>query len=209
MLLGLGGAALVGGLPEAAVSADLFGSLAGGAASLSSVARWAAQLSPTQALPPLPPSLRLPRVSSASPTPTPKQALLLTLSALVPGAFATILQAEGQKVVPAASAQPIFASMPLFAAGWACLLLHEPISAQQAIGGAGTCAAALLAAAAPGGSRPGGRAAAAAAVPEEAADGAARGVVVPTRAAALAAARGEPVPGEAREKVASARMRRR
>ncbi|EOD39200.1 hypothetical protein EMIHUDRAFT_454466 [Emiliania huxleyi CCMP1516] len=102
VLLGLGGAALVGGLPEAAVSADLFGSLAGyGAASLSS-------------------------------------ALLLTLSALVPGAFATILQAEGQKVVPAASAQPIFASMPLFAAGWACLLLHEPISAQQAIGGAGT-----------------------------------------------------------------------
>jgi len=182
VLLGLGGAALVGGLPEAAVSADLFGSLA---ASLSSVARWAAQLSPTQAL-------------------------LLTLSALVPGAFATILQAEGQKVVPAASAQPIFASMPLFAAGWACLLLHEPISAQQAIGGAGTCAAALLAAAAPGGSRPGGRAAAAAAVPEEAADGAARGVVdVPTRAAAVAAARGEPVPGEAREKIASARMRRR
>ena len=54
MLLGLGGAALVGGLPEAAVSADLFGSLAGlCAASLSSVARWAAQLSPTQALPPL------------------------------------------------------------------------------------------------------------------------------------------------------------
>ena len=204
----------MGGLPEAAVSTDLFGSLAGiGAASLSSVARWAAQLSPTQALPPLPPSLRLPRVSSASPTPTPKQALLLTLSALVPGAFATILQAEGQKVVPAASAQPIFASMPLFAAGWACLLLHEPISAQQAIGGAGTCAAALLAAAVtcsvPRGGRAGDSAAAAAAVPEEAADGAARGVVVPTRAAALAAARGEPVPGEAREKVASARMRRR
>jgi len=95
---------------------------------------------------------------------------------------------------------------------WACLLLHEPISAQQAIGGAGTCAAALLAAAVtcsvPRGGRAGDSAAAAAAVPEEAADGAARGVVVPTRAAALAAARGEPVPGEAREKVASARMRR-
>ena len=49
---------------------------------------------------------------------------LLLLSALLPGAFATLLQAEGQQVVPAAAAQPIYAAMPIFAAGWAALLLH-------------------------------------------------------------------------------------
>ena len=37
--------------------------------------------------------------------------------------------------------------MLLFATGWAFLVLHEPISAAQAVGGLGTCGAGLLAAA--------------------------------------------------------------
>ena len=76
---------------------------------------------------------------------TPTQLALLFVSALAPGVAATMLQAAGQRVVPAAQAQPIYASMPLFAAGWAALVLHEPISATQAVGGLGACGAALLA----------------------------------------------------------------
>ena len=72
-------------------------------------------------------------------------AKLPMVSALVPGVAATMLQAAGQRVVPAAQAQPIYASMPLFAAGWAALVLNEPISATQAVGGLGACSAALLA----------------------------------------------------------------
>lgn len=73
---------------------------------------------------------------------TPLQLALLAASAFLPGAGATILQAAGQRVVPAANAQPIYASMPLFAAGWACLLLHEPVSGAEVVGGVGTCVAA-------------------------------------------------------------------
>ena len=76
---------------------------------------------------------------------SPSQILLLIVSALAPGAGATLLQAEGQRVIPAANAQPIYASMPLFAAGWACLLLHEPLTTTEIVGGIGSCAAAWLA----------------------------------------------------------------
>ena len=124
---------------------------------------------------------------------TPVQGALLLASALVPGVGATLLQAEGQRVVPAASyaattsvgaprtplgssssdpnahtpcstsqpltrpmtlsvpsnrAQPIFALLPIFAAGWAAAVLHEPITLYEALGGLGTVAAATLAASA-------------------------------------------------------------
>ena len=47
--------------------------------------------------------------------------------------------------IPAASAQPIYALMPIAAAAWAFLILHEPVSATEVIGGLGTCVAAVLA----------------------------------------------------------------
>ena len=81
-----------------------------------------------------------------------RQAALLVGSALLPGVIATLLQAAGQRVVPAASAQPIFALMPVFAALWAFFVLHEPISPNEAMGGLGTVAAAVIASSATPGS---------------------------------------------------------
>jgi len=87
---------------------------------------------------------------------------LLCFSALAPGVAATLLQAQGQKVVPAPLAQPIYALLPIFAVAsrvvlprrasrvkpqvtWALLLLHEPVTAADAVGGCGLAAAAVLA----------------------------------------------------------------
>ena len=72
------------------------------------------------------------------------QAALLLVSG-VTGVAGTVLQFRGQRVVPAAAAQPIYASSPLLAAVWACLVLHESISSAEVVGGAGVCAAAYLA----------------------------------------------------------------
>ena len=74
-----------------------------------------------------------------------EQIALLIVSALLPGVAATLLQAAGQRVVPAASAQPIYAGLPLFAAGWACLVLGEPLTTPEAVAGAVTILAAVLA----------------------------------------------------------------
>ena len=75
---------------------------------------------------------------------SPVQLALLLVSALV-SVTGTILQYRGQATVPAASAQPIYASAPILAALWACLVLNEPISSSEAAGGLGIGAAALLA----------------------------------------------------------------
>jgi len=53
---------------------------------------------------------------------------------------------EGQRVVPAASAQPIYAASPALSALWAYLVLSEPISAGEVVGGLGVGCAAWLAA---------------------------------------------------------------
>ena len=72
------------------------------------------------------------------------QAALLCLSAAT-AVTGTLLQFEGQRTVSAAAAQPIYASGPLLTALWAFALLHEPINANEALGGLGACCAAALA----------------------------------------------------------------
>ena len=57
-----------------------------------------------------------------------------------------LLQYEGQAVINAPSAQPIYAASPIISAIWAYLVLNEPISPSEVLGGAGISAAALLAA---------------------------------------------------------------
>ena len=59
----------------------------------------------------------------------------------------TLLQFEGQRAVPAAGAQPIYASAPIWSAVWALAVLGEPVTANEALGGLGVCGAAILAAA--------------------------------------------------------------
>ena len=56
-----------------------------------------------------------------------------------------LLQYEGQRMVPAASAQPIYAAAPVLSAVWALLVLREPITANEAVGGLGLGLAAFLA----------------------------------------------------------------
>jgi drug/metabolite transporter (DMT)-like permease len=56
-------------------------------------------------------------------------------SALAPGALATYLQTKGQSVVPAAEAQVIFATTPVFNALVSCVFLGEAIGADVAAGG--------------------------------------------------------------------------
>ena len=73
------------------------------------------------------------------------QLALLCLSA----SFAVVgllLQYEGQRVVPASEAQPIYASSPVLSALWAFTILNEPITSSEAVGGLGIGGAALLAA---------------------------------------------------------------
>ena len=72
------------------------------------------------------------------------QAGLIGLSALV-AVVGLLLQYQGQAVVPAPSAQPIYAASPIISAAWAYLVLDEPISPSEVLGGAGIGAAALLA----------------------------------------------------------------
>lgn len=77
------------------------------------------------------------------------QAGLISVSA-VAAVVGLVLQFEGQQVVPAPSAQPIYAASPILSALWACAVLHEPISASEALGGLGISAAVLVASAASG-----------------------------------------------------------
>lgn len=73
------------------------------------------------------------------------QAGLLCFSAIV-AVIGLLLQYEGQRTVPAASAQPIYATSPLLSALWAALVLSEPITRNEVLGGLGMGCAALLAA---------------------------------------------------------------
>lgn len=73
------------------------------------------------------------------------QAGLIAFSAVCAVA-GTILQFQGQRVVPAASAQPIYASSPVLAALWALVVLHEPVTRSEVLGGLGICCGAVLAA---------------------------------------------------------------
>jgi len=75
------------------------------------------------------------------------QAALLCLSAAT-AVSGTLLQFEGQRSVPAAAAQPIYASSPILTALWALVLLREPVNANEALGALGVCGAAALAGAA-------------------------------------------------------------
>lgn len=104
-----------------------FLALAGGAARAGAVDSWAsgaldwaAELSPTQV------------------------ALIGGSAALATSG--TLLQFEGQRTVPAASAQPIYASAPILTALWAFVVLREPVTISEALGGLGVCAATALAA---------------------------------------------------------------
>ena len=72
------------------------------------------------------------------------QGALLAFSATT-AVSGTLLQFRGQRTVPAAAAQPIYASAPILSAAWAFLVLREPVSASEVLGGLGVCTAAALA----------------------------------------------------------------
>ena len=69
--------------------------------------------------------------------------LLLASAAAAVGGL--LLQYEGQRYVPAASAQPIYAASPFLSALWAWLVLSEPVTASECVGGLGIGGAAWLA----------------------------------------------------------------
>ena len=75
---------------------------------------------------------------------SPTQAGLLCFSATA-AITGTLLQFEGQRTVPAAAAQPIYASAPLLTAMWSLVVLKEPITPFEALGGLGVFCAATLA----------------------------------------------------------------
>ena len=75
---------------------------------------------------------------------SPTQAALLCFSATA-AITGTLLQFEGQRTVPAAAAQPIYASAPLLTAMWSLVVLKEPITPFEALGGLGVFCAATLA----------------------------------------------------------------
>ena len=77
---------------------------------------------------------------------SPMQWLLLAASCTLSGVLGSSLQFEGQKVVPAASAQPLFALQPLFACLWCSLFLDEPVAPAMLVGGGMMVGGALLAA---------------------------------------------------------------
>ena len=64
-------------------------------------------------------------------------------SALAPGALANVLQTRGQSTVPAAEAQLIFATTPVFNAAVAAVALGETASMNTLFGGAVILAASL------------------------------------------------------------------
>lgn len=71
---------------------------------------------------------------------------LLLFSAVAPGVVATLLQAKGQRVVPPAQAQTIYAGVPLFAACYSLAVLGEPIEDKEVVAGVAIVAAATLSA---------------------------------------------------------------
>ena len=81
---------------------------------------------------------------------SPSQAALLCFSATT-AVTGTLLQYEGQRTIPAAAAQPIYAAAPLLTAMWSFVVLHEPITPFEALGGLGVFGAAALATSGGGG----------------------------------------------------------
>ena len=75
---------------------------------------------------------------------TQRQVGLIVASAVASGTGATWLQAQGQRFVPATEAQLIYSLTPIFSAFWAFVLLSEPISLHEAVGGVGLVAGAYL-----------------------------------------------------------------
>lgn len=73
---------------------------------------------------------------------------LLFFSASVSGVAATILQATGQRDVPPAQAQTIFAGVPLVAAIYDVAILREPLEDREILAGAAVIAGAALSASA-------------------------------------------------------------
>jgi len=69
---------------------------------------------------------------------------VLLLSALVPGVAATVLQARGQRVVPPAEAQTLYAVVPLFAGLYDFLFLQDPLVDREIFAGLALVAAAAL-----------------------------------------------------------------
>ena len=65
-------------------------------------------------------------------------------SALAPGALANVLQTRGQSAVPAAEAQLIFATTPVFNAAAAAAALGETATTNTLVGGAVILAASLM-----------------------------------------------------------------
>jgi len=70
---------------------------------------------------------------------------LLLLSSLVPGVLATVLQSKGQRTVPPAQAQTIYAAVPLFAAAYDLAFLQEAIEDREVVAGVAIVAGAVLA----------------------------------------------------------------
>jgi drug/metabolite transporter (DMT)-like permease len=77
------------------------------------------------------------------------------LYAMASYCLAPLLQYEGQRTVPAAAAQPIYAAAPLLTAMWSFVVLHEPITQFEALGGLGVFGAAALATSSGGGAATG------------------------------------------------------
>ena len=67
---------------------------------------------------------------------TPPQVGWIVASAMLSGACALWCQGKGQAKVSAPRAQLFFSTSPLFGALWALLLLREPITQHEAVGGA-------------------------------------------------------------------------
>ena len=67
---------------------------------------------------------------------SPQQIFWIVSSALLSGAAALWCQGRGQSAVSAPRAQLFFSTSPLFAALWALLLLQEPITNHELVGGA-------------------------------------------------------------------------
>ena len=67
---------------------------------------------------------------------TPEQAFWIGSSSFLSGAGALWCQGKAQSSVPASQAQLYFSSQTIFAAGWALLLLGEPITNHEIVGGA-------------------------------------------------------------------------
>jgi len=75
----------------------------------------------------------------------PTQWAILIFSALASGTLASVLQAQGQRSIAPATAQPIFATFTVWGTLLSFLILHEPISRSNVVGGLGVALASVVA----------------------------------------------------------------